>query len=836
MYKKFTSHFLVILVLMGFVQTAVAQGTETFQNIPASSTSYALRNWTGVNGLPWTATDARTDQIINGRAIAIKNGSVTVANIPNGVGNLSFKHQQIFTGSGSVLQVYINNVLIGTANPTTTLATATFNNINVAGNFSLEIRQVTSGLRIALDDVVWTASGPACTPPATQATAAAITNITSSAFDINFTPGNGTNSLVVVKANSAVSGNPVSGTPYTANSVFGTGGTISAGEFVVFNGTGNTVTVSGLSTGTTYHISVYTFNSSDNCYNTTVPATSSATTICIEPTVQVNTITINPFTTSAAINWSGGNGNSSLVLFNTTNSFTTPADGTLYTGSSAYTSGQQVVFAGSGSSVTVTGLISNVTYYATVFTYNNCGGTPDYLTTGNIVQSFTTTSAANYYSSITTQTCAPLKTALSSIINNGVVLLPYGSIDDVNHPTTDDHLNDAGTQTIVWDMYSDNPAGAEAYTYTFAQAGSSASAEGQGWNKEHTFPNSWFSQTSSTNNFPGSDLHQIVPTDIYVNAQRGNLPYGIVGTVTNTYTNGSKKGTSQTAIPNYTGEVFEPIDAYKGDLARITLYMVTRYENEIPTWENYQATGDAVMDGLTFPSVEPAYLQMLLAWHAADPVSVKETERNETVFNFQGNRNPFVDHPEYVQSIWGTSCLVVPVTLTSFTGIRNNGNVLLYWAVNNEVNFKTYAVERSFNGINFEKIGEVAGQNLSNYKFTDLTVSGKSVIYYRLKMIDIDGQFRYSSVVVLKGNDNLPLAFIYPNPTAGELHIQLYESLLVKSTISITDLTGRLVKKQTAEKGELNMLLDIQNLPNGRYFIKIKNNYQLIDLSFVVIK
>ena len=106
---KLYSFLLTLLVST----TAIAQGTETFTNIPASNSSYTTRNWTGDNGLTWTATDARTDQTLNGRAIAIRNGSVFCYDMTNGIGNLSFTHQQIFSGSNSVLQIYINNTLVG---------------------------------------------------------------------------------------------------------------------------------------------------------------------------------------------------------------------------------------------------------------------------------------------------------------------------------------------------------------------------------------------------------------------------------------------------------------------------------------------------------------------------------------------------------------------------------------------------------------------------------------------------------------------------------------------------------------------------------------------------
>ncbi|MEP6713248.1 MAG: hypothetical protein ABJA37_12560, partial [Ferruginibacter sp.] len=181
-------HYLSVLFVFFISFSSFGQGIETFTSIPANSSSYSTRNWTGDNGLPWAATDSRTDLNLNGRAIGVRNGSVTCSNVPNGIGNLSFKNQQNFTGSNPVLQVYVNNILIGTASPTITVATATINNINVSGTFNLEIRQVTSGLRIAIDDVSWTSfNATPCDEPAAQPTNLLLTptpTTVSGSFDV----------------------------------------------------------------------------------------------------------------------------------------------------------------------------------------------------------------------------------------------------------------------------------------------------------------------------------------------------------------------------------------------------------------------------------------------------------------------------------------------------------------------------------------------------------------------------------------------------------------------------------------------------------------------------
>ena len=198
---------------------------------------------------------------------------------------------------------------------------------------------------------------------------------------------------------------------------------------------------------------------------------------------------------------------------------------------------------------------------------------------------------------------------------------------------------DRKTDGSVWDMYSDAPSGTLPYAYQFVvdQCGNYDS-EGDCFNREHTFPVSWFNDAVPMN----TDLHHIYPADAWVNQQRGNWPYGVVTAPAWTSQNGGKRGPC--SLPACSGTVFEPINAYKGDLARAHRYMLTRYMAESDSWP-----GPVLNAGSWLPWVE----SILLAWHAQDPVSQKETARNDSVFVIQGNRNPYIDHPEWVTSIWG---------------------------------------------------------------------------------------------------------------------------------------------------------------------------------------
>lgn len=285
----------------------------------------------------------------------------------------------------------------------------------------------------------------------------------------------------------------------------------------------------------------------------------------------------------------------------------------------------------------------------------NGSGSRDEFALDDISLQVTTDGGGNggngYYASIGSETCADLKTALHNLID-GHTQISYGALWTA-YQSTDDRLNDSGNSTIVWDMYSDNPNGSEnEFTFVSDQCGTYA-AEGSCYNREHSFPKSWWGGSTSTTMY--TDAFHVIPADGWINSVRNNNPYGEVqpGTESQITNNGSRSGSSSINIPGYSNSVFEPIDAFKGDIARIYFYMATRYEDQIAGWENFTPESDAVLDGTDFPVYEPWLVTMLTDWHNSDPVSQKELDRNDAIFAIQGNRNPFVDHPEYVDLIWG---------------------------------------------------------------------------------------------------------------------------------------------------------------------------------------
>ncbi|MGB0897168.1 MAG: endonuclease [Flavobacteriaceae bacterium] len=206
--------------------------------------------------------------------------------------------------------------------------------------------------------------------------------------------------------------------------------------------------------------------------------------------------------------------------------------------------------------------------------------------------------------------------------------------------------------------------------------GTGGGSECERFNREHTFPRSWYGDGST--HPMKSDAFHVIPSDKYVNGQRGNYAYGEVDTSLSHTTPGTGlRGTS--SIPGPTDIVFEPADQYKGDIARGLLYVAVRYEDEIAGWENNDSDGDSMLDGSSNKVFEQWALDMLYSWHVNDPVSQKEIDRNNDIYNFQSNRNPFIDHPEYVAEIWGTVLAVDDYSVNDFSIYPNPTNADLVY-------------------------------------------------------------------------------------------------------------------------------------------------------------
>jgi endonuclease I len=273
----------------------------------------------------------------------------------------------------------------------------------------------------------------------------------------------------------------------------------------------------------------------------------------------------------------------------------------------------------------------------------------------------------DYYARVNTTSAPQLRCSLHQTIR-GHTVYPYSgsgtstwSILEI----ADEDPNDSGR---ILDVYRNR-----SYARGDDRAGTGS---GLTYNREHTWPNSlgFGSATGDLGlpNAPYTDTHMLYLSDTTYNADRGNKPYADCASGCGervTEANDGRGGGSGVypgnsnwvQSPDGNAGSFQPWVARKGDVARAVMYMAIRYEG-----------GDDVNSGQSEPDLEltddrsrivitsssPAYmglLSTLLAWHQADPPDADEVARNEVIYSFQGNRNPFIDHPEWATSELFTS-------------------------------------------------------------------------------------------------------------------------------------------------------------------------------------
>ena len=250
-----------------------------------------------------------------------------------------------------------------------------------------------------------------------------------------------------------------------------------------------------------------------------------------------------------------------------------------------------------------------------------------------------------YPNSLEGKNGAELKTELHNLLKNHT-RLPYGSRDynQIACTWTVFKKSDVRPNGKVWDMYSNN-------SYNFSNGAGAT----KGMNIEHSVPKSWWGDAYDETATPltrfkydGSyDLHHLTPSDAAANTAKSNYPLGEVDSPL--FDNGvTKVGTGQ--ANGRATNLFEPADEYKGDFARMYLYFVTCYQDY-----SWKSSALSMFAQNSYPTLNAYGQSLLLKWHRQDPVSQKEIDRNNAVYSFQGNRNPFIDYPNMVEYIWGDS-------------------------------------------------------------------------------------------------------------------------------------------------------------------------------------
>lgn len=238
---------------------------------------------------------------------------------------------------------------------------------------------------------------------------------------------------------------------------------------------------------------------------------------------------------------------------------------------------------------------------------------------------------SGYYSSANGLSGDQLKNELNNIIS-GHTEYSYSNVWDILKVTD----VDPGNGNNVKGIYS-----------RFSMNAAAQYDGGAGWNREHVWAKS--RGDFGTSMGPGTDVHHIRAADVSTNSARNNRAFDNGGTQ---YIDGSGNYSGPTPAKKGSGWTWYPGDEVKGDVARMIFYMATRYEGE-----NGEPDLELTEQVLSNTDKQPLHgkLSVLLQWHNEDPVSSEEMDRNDAIFSYQGNRNPFIDHPEYVASIWGGS-------------------------------------------------------------------------------------------------------------------------------------------------------------------------------------
>ncbi|MCK5519777.1 MAG: endonuclease, partial [Candidatus Marinimicrobia bacterium] len=351
---------------------------------------------------------------------------------------------------------------------------------------------------------------------------------------------------------------------------------------------------------------------------------------------------------------------------------------------------------------------------------------------------------------------------------------------------TDMQSTDKKANGKVWDMYSDNPGGTPPYEFTFGtdqDVGTGGSTEGEFYNREHSFPKSWFDDGSPMY----TDLFHLYPTDKLVNNKRGNYPYGEIDNASWTSLNGSKVGSC--SYPGYSGTVFEPIDAYKGDFARTYFYMATRYYGDDGDWPGSDMTNGAQM--------KPWALAMMREWDKNDPVSEKELNRNNAVYTIQKNRNPFIDYPWFSGLIWGN---LAPAPTNLRLENESTCSPKLVWddVSDNETGFLIYNHDSLFADVSADSAscllsGFYSGDTLILY-VTSQTAEGETPSK-SLEIIIPDSCSNPNAIS--QENISIPAAFIlhqnFPNPFNASTIFQFENLIKQELSLIIYDSNGKVV-------------------------------------------
>lgn len=254
---------------------------------------------------------------------------------------------------------------------------------------------------------------------------------------------------------------------------------------------------------------------------------------------------------------------------------------------------------------------------------------------------------STYYQEANGLSSEELKEALYQIISNHLVFPYTSSATDTWDiiQQSDQDPTEHNNMILVYTGRSQDK-GYRDGSGNYSQYENGNGTQSNSWNREHVWPKSHGFPDEDDNAY--TDVHNLKPCDRSVNSSRGTKDFDFGGNQHN-----------EASDCNTDSDSWEPPDYVKGDIARILFYMVIRYD---PGFDHNNNTFDLELVDYTTPNNNDPILgklSSLIQWHNDDPVDDFETNRNEIIFGFQENRNPFIDHPNLVNYLWGDNYGVV---------------------------------------------------------------------------------------------------------------------------------------------------------------------------------
>jgi hypothetical protein len=696
----------------------------------------------------------------------------------------------VYDGTGS-------NVLITNLQPATTYHFAAFE-YNGSGGSSL-YQQTGFG----------TTSQATLSAPTVQTGSVQLNNPTPSTLDVSWTNGNGSNRLVIAKAGGAVDVPPTDGNAYPFSNAFGGGTDLGGGNFVVYQGSGTAFTLTNLTPNVIYHLAIYEFNGAAFPLYLQPGAVASAS-IVATPTVQASNLNFSQVgSDEMALSWTNGDGSRRLVLAKAGAAVDSePVDATGYPADATFGNGSElgsgnfVVYAGTASNVTVSGLSSGTTYHFAVFEYGGQGPDAIYLRPGLPGSQATVTAPSLAPSNLTfpARTGSSITAGWTNGNGSGrLVVVTQGAAltalpgDGVNYIANSSYgggdalgngfvvYQGSGTSVNVTNLL----AGTVYHFYIFEYAGTSSAPA---------------FNLSSLN---GSELTLGAPAIQASNVQASNVA---ASSLTLTWDNGGGQR-RLVAIRAGAAVAGSPVDgtAYTPNTFFGTGDPLDPFEYVV-----YASNGSSV----TVTNLQPS------------------TSYEVAVFEFNGTgTGTLYNRTSPARLAVSTQAGGFPVEWLSFEAESWGQEVRLRWTTASELNNDYFAVERSLDGLSWEQLGRVAGAGTSSeaqlYEYRD-RVPHAVGSYYRLKQVDFDGQFSFSAVVRWASQAQEFGWQVYPNPVQDRLQVVLPVG---SWQLQLLDAQGRVVQASKTQAGTLSWSL--RSLPAGTYWLSAGTDRQRIAVQAI---